>query len=39
MRMHAKLLALKMVTVGANLHRLIYNVLIDITFPIYFVIS
>ena len=33
LRMHIK------VTVGANLHRLIYNVLIDIVFPIYFDVS
>ena len=29
----------KNVTVGANLHRLIYNLLIGIVFPIYFTIS
>ena len=36
MFVHAKLCVHETVTVGANLHRLIYNVLIDIVFPIYF---
>ena len=31
--MHAKLRVHKTVTVGANLHRLIYNLLIAIVFP------
>ena len=35
---HAKLLVHKTVTVDANFHCLIYNVVIDITLPIYFVI-
>ena len=36
---HAKLRVHRTVTVGANLHRLIYNVLIDIPDPIYFAMS
>ena len=36
--MHTKLRVHKTVTVGANLHCLIYNVLIDIVFPVYFTI-
>ena len=32
--MHAKLRAHKAVSLGASLHRLIYNVLTDIVFPI-----
>ena len=34
--MHAKLRVHKTVTVGANLHRLIYNLLIAIVFLTYF---
>ena len=37
--MHAKLRVDKTLTVGANLHRLIYSLLIDIVFPTYFAIS
>ena len=37
MLVHKKLCVYKTVTVGTNLHRLIYNVLM--TFPIYFAIS
>ena len=33
--MHAKLRVHKTVTVGASLHRLIYDVLTDIVFPIF----
>ena len=36
---HAKFHVRKAVTVGAYLHCLIYNVLIDIVFTIYFAIS
>ena len=36
---HVKLRVHKRVTVGANLYRLIYNLLIGIVFPIYFAIS
>ena len=36
---HTKLLEHKAVTVGANLHRLTYNVLIDVVSLIYFAIS
>ena len=32
---HAKLRVYKTITIGANLHCLIYNVLIDVIFPIY----
>ena len=39
MIMHVKLRVHKTVKVGANLHHLIYNVLIDIIFPIHFAIS
>ena len=37
--MHAKLPVHKTVTVDANLHRLIYNVLADIVFSVYFAIN
>ena len=36
MFMHAKLCVCKIVTVWANLHGLIYNVLIDIVLPVFF---
>ena len=36
---HVKLRVHKTVTVGANLHRLIYNVLTDIVSAIHFAIS
>lgn len=37
--MHDKLRVHKTITVSTNLHRLIYDVFIDIAFPIHFVIS
>ena len=37
--LHAKLRVHRAVTVAANLHRFIYNVLNDIVFTIYFAIS
>ena len=39
MIVHVKLRVHKAVTVGANLHCLIYNLLIYIVFPIQFAIS
>ena len=36
---HAKLRVHRTVTLGANLHRLIYNVLIDIAYPVYIAMS